>query len=137
MNCMRNGITNTGRRMYSSIANEANGVLKGRTIITVTTNDFPGKKIEVLGIVQGLTVRIPTIKQGIIGNATALLGGTNKSFTEMCKESRQEAFNIMLEQASELNADAIVAIRFQSCSIGGSGHSDEFFCCGTAVKFKD
>lgn len=159
MSCVeRSGIIYTGRRMYSSVVNEslqANANFQGRKIVAVSIEYCPGQEIaSVLGIVQGVTVRFPTFKQKIIGNITALLGGTNKSFSQMCNIARQEAFDKMLEEAYKLNADAVVCIRYDTTSVGadnimkdivtiatevpilGENHSNEVVCYGTAVKFQ-
>ena len=108
---------------------------QGRKIIAVSTDDCPGQQIaSVLGIVQGVTVRFPTIRQKIIGNITALLGGTNKSFTQMCNMARQEAFDKMLEEAKKLNADAVVCFRYDSTSVGADDLMKEVLNIATEVS---
>jgi len=108
-------------------------------IIAATTDEIAGKKItQVLGLVEGVIVRTPTISQGFFGNLSAVVGGQNTAFTEMCKETRHEARSEMLEAALKMKADAVVGVRYASSSIGGeSGHSNEVVCYGTAVTLAD
>lgn len=104
-------------------------------MIVVTTNDIPGKSIiEVKGIVHGLIVRTPTIAQGFFGNLKNIIGGKNQALTDMCEQTRAHAYLEMIEQARQVGANAIVAMRYDSDGIGGDQYrANEVFCYGTAV----
>lgn len=106
-------------------------------MIVVTTNDIPNKTIiELKGMVDGIVVRTPTISQGILGSLKNLIGGRNQSYTSMCESAREHAYQKMIDKAARLGANAIVAVRYDSDSIGGAATANEVFCYGTAVVAK-
>lgn len=102
-------------------------------MIVVTTNEIPGKKItEVLGIVRGNTVRARNIGRDIGAGFKNIVGGEIKTYTEMVSDSRDEAYNRMVNNAIDLKADAIVGVRFTtSMVVQGAA---EMLAYGTAVK---
>jgi len=103
-------------------------------MILTTTNDIPNMKvIATKGLVTGIIVRTPTIVQGLIGGLKNIVGGKNTSYTNVCLTAREHAEKTMIEQAEKLGANAIVAIRFDSSSLGGNTSGTEVFCYGTAV----
>ena len=96
---------------------------------------MPGKKIvQVLGVVRGSTVRARNIGRDIGAGFKNLVGGEIKTYTEMTSNSRDEAYNRMINEAVKLKADAIIGMRF-STSMVMQGAS-EMLAFGTAVKFK-
>ncbi len=101
--------------------------------ISVTTSDtFEGKTIkQYLGVVRGIVVRSPTISQGIMGGLKSIVGGKIGAYTEMCEHARSEAYQLMIEHARELNANAIVTMRYDTGELGQAG--TEVLCYGTAV----
>ncbi len=104
-------------------------------MIVTTTNDIPGKEIvQVLGVVHGIVVRTPTITQGFFANLKNILGGNNQALTQMCEQTREHAYQNMISQATAMGANAIVAMRYDSDSVGGDQtRANEVFCYGTAV----
>ncbi len=104
-------------------------------ILAVTTNDIPGKMIvEVKGMAHGIVVRTPTISQGILGGLKNIIGGGNKSYGAMCEKAREDAYQKMLMDAARMGANAVIAVRYDSDSIGGTSAANEVFCYGTAVR---
>ena len=102
-------------------------------IITTTGNDIPGKKvIKVLGIVKGSTVRARNIGRDIGAGLKSMVGGEVKTYTDMTMHARDEAYNRMVNQAIDMNADAIIGVRFMT-SMVMTGAS-EMLAYGTAVK---
>ena len=94
-----------------------------------------GKKIKkILGIVRGNTVRARNIGRDIGAGFKNLVGGEIKTYTEMTVQSRDEAFNRMINEAVKLDADAVIGMRF-STSMVMQGAS-EMLAFGTAVKFE-
>lgn len=49
----------------------------------------------------------------------------------MCEHAREEAFQLMIEHAQALNANGIIAMRYDTGEIGQAG--TEVLCYGTAV----
>ena len=69
-------------------------------ILVSTTFDVQGRRIrEYKGVVRGITVRAPTISQGILGGLKSIIGGQIGAYTEMCDQARQTAYELMVEHA--------------------------------------
>ena len=101
-------------------------------MITTTTFEVPGISIEkCLGVVRGITVRVPSMGQGFSASLKTIAGGKTQAFTDMCEEARKEAFDHMLEEADIIGANAIVGIRYDTSTIAEIG--TEVICYGTAV----
>lgn len=102
-------------------------------IIVTSGNDIPGKKIvQILGVVKGNTVRARNIGRDIGAGLKSIVGGEVKTYTEMTKDARDEAYNRMVNEAVDLKADAIIGFRFMT-SMVMTGAS-EMLAYGTAVK---
>ena len=61
-----------------------------------------------------------------------LRGGNITLLTELCEQSRAEAFEIMIRHASDVGATGIVAVRYDATEVM-SGVT-EVLCYGTAVQ---
>lgn len=97
----------------------------------VTTNDVPGYRVtQVLGEVMGLTVRSTNFGQGFTAGFRALGGGEIPEFTKLMYESRYEVMNRMWGEAVQRGANAVIAMRFDSGSLGSFS---EMCAYGTAV----
>lgn len=102
-------------------------------IIVTTGNEVPGKKIiNVLGVVQGSTVRARNIGRDIGAGLKSIVGGEVKTYTEMTKNAREEAYNRMVNEALDLKANAIIGVRFTTSMIMKG--ASEMLAYGTAVK---
>jgi len=98
-----------------------------------TTFSFEGHRItKYMGVVRGVTVRAPTIMQGIAGGLKSIVGGRIGSYTQMCEQARQQAYDAMLEHASRLGANAVVGMRYDASDVGAATGT-EVICYGTAV----
>ncbi|MBS3087923.1 YbjQ family protein [Candidatus Pacearchaeota archaeon] len=106
-----------------------------KELITTTTFEIPGKKItKILGVAKGNTIRARHIGRDIMAGLKNVVGGEIKSYTEMTTQSREEAFNRMVNDAIEMGADAIVGVRFSTAMIMQG--AAEMLAYGTAVKLK-
>jgi len=102
-------------------------------IIITTGNQIPGKKIlKILGVVKGNTVRARNIGRDIGAGFKNLIGGEVKTYTEMTQNSRDEAYNRMVNEAIELKADAIIGMKFMTSMVMAG--ASEMLAYGTAVK---
>lgn len=101
--------------------------------LTTTETQLTGYRIlERMGVVRGIAVRSRSIV-GLIGaRLQQLAGGEISLLTELCEQSRAAAFEIAVEHARELGANALVAIRYDATDIM-SGVS-EVLCYGTAMR---
>ena len=84
-------------------------------------------------MVRGVIVRSPTISQGIIGGLKNLIGGRIGAYTQMCDQTRAQAYEEMERHAAELGANAIVGIRYDASAVESKGAAVEVLCYGTAV----
>jgi uncharacterized protein YbjQ (UPF0145 family) len=101
--------------------------------IVTTENQLPGYRVmERLGVVRGIAVRSRSII-GLLGaRLQQIAGGEITLLTELCEQSRSDAFSICVEHARALGANALVAIRYDATEIM-SGVS-EVLCYGTAMR---
>ena len=104
--------------------------------MTITNvESIPGKTIvEHYGLVQGSTIRAKHVGRDIMASFKNIVGGELKGYTELMIESRQQATDRMIEQATELGANAIINVRFTTTSV--SQGASEMLAYGTAVKFQ-
>jgi uncharacterized protein YbjQ (UPF0145 family) len=99
-----------------------------------TTFNFEGYRIrEYKGVVRGIIVRAPTIVQGIVGGLKNIIGGRIGAYTEMCEQARQQAFDLMVEHAQQMGANAIIGFSYDASEVVSKGSATEVLCYGTAV----
>ena len=87
----------------------------------VTTNiDLSGYKItKSLGIVRGITVRSRSLFGNIAGGFQTLFGGKISIYQELCEKTREDAFQLMLQQATERGANAVINMRYDANEVMG------------------
>lgn len=101
-------------------------------MIVTNTETIPGCQIvELLGLVQGNTVRAKHAGRDIAAGLKNLVGGELKGYTELLTESRRQALERMLAQAEQLGANAIVNVRFTTSAV--TTGAAELYAYGTAV----
>lgn len=99
-----------------------------------TTFTIDGYRIkEYKGIVRGIIVRSPTISQGLLGGLKNIVGGQIGAYTDMCEQTRQQAYEVCLQHAREVGANAIVGMRYDTSEVVSQGSATEVLCYGTAV----
>ena len=101
-------------------------------MIVVTTNDLPGYRVvRHLGMVRGLTVR----SRSVVGNLGAAIqiffGGNITVYQKLAEHARQEAFDLLVEHAQAMGANAILAMRYDANEIAAA--VTEVLAYGTAV----
>lgn len=93
----------------------------------------PGKRIvEHYGIVTGSSVRAKHAGRDIMAGLKNIFGGELKGYTELLHESRNEATGRMIEQATQMGANAIVNMRYATSAVAPG--AAELFAYGTAVR---
>ncbi len=101
-------------------------------IPVTTTLSIDGYRIrEYKGVARGIVVRSPTIAQGIVGGLKNLVGGRIGAYTQMCEQAREQAFDLLVEHALEMGANAVVGMRYDASDVVNS--ATEVLCYGTAV----
>jgi uncharacterized protein YbjQ (UPF0145 family) len=76
---------------------------------TMTTTAFSlegYRTTRTLGIVRGITVRSRSVLGTLGAGLQTLIGGNITILTELCEKTREEAFELMLEHAQQLGANA-------------------------------
>jgi len=97
-----------------------------------TTFTIEGFRIrEYRGVVRGIIVRSPTIAQGIMGGLKNIIGGKIGAYTRMCEQAREQAYELLVEHAREIGANAIVGLRYDASDVVST--ATEVLCYGTAV----
>ncbi len=100
--------------------------------MVTTAFEVPGHKvIRNLGVVRGITVRSRSVFGTLGASLQTLVGGNISIFTRLCEHTREEAFEIMIQHASELGANAIIGARYDANEIMGG--VTEVLAYGTAV----
>ncbi|HET7789478.1 MAG TPA: YbjQ family protein [Gemmatimonadales bacterium] len=104
-------------------------------MIVSTTFSIDGRRVrEYRGLVRGITVRAPTIGQGILGGLKSIVGGNIGAYGEMCEQAREAAYNLMVDHARQLGANAILGVSYDASDVGGDrSAATEVLCYGTAV----
>ena len=102
-------------------------------MILTTTETIGGKQLEMLGLVKGSTIQTVNAIRDIGAGLKTIVGGELTKYNEMMNNARALATKRMVEEAENLGADAIVAVRYVSSSVLQS--AAEVRAYGTAVKF--
>ena len=84
-----------------------------------------------IGVVRGLTVRSRSVFGSIGGALQTIVGGNISLFTELCEKSRNEAFELLLQHAAQLGANAIIGMRYDANEVMDG--VTEVLAYGTAV----
>jgi len=104
-------------------------------MLVVNTQEIEGNEVtENLGLVRGNTIRARHIGNDIVAGLRNIVGGEVKEYTKMISEAREESLKRMIEEAEDLNADAILNVRFTTSQVMGG--AAEILAYGTAVKMK-
>src|ERR1700759_1240739 len=89
------------------------------------------KIVRNFGVVRGITVRSRSIFGTLGGTFQTIVGGNITAFTKLCEHARAEAFDIMIQHASEIGANAIIGMRYDANEIMNG--VTEVLAYGTAV----
>ncbi|HLY99602.1 MAG TPA: YbjQ family protein [Candidatus Angelobacter sp.] len=101
---------------------------------TMTTTQFDLHEYEVvktLGLVRGIIVRSRSIVGSIGASLQTLVGGNITILTNLCEKTRNDAFDLMLQHAAQLGANAVVGVRYDATEIMQG--VTEVLAYGTAV----
>src|ERR1700716_2707144 len=84
-----------------------------------------------LGVVRGIVVRSRNMFATLGATFQTLVGGNITIWTKMCEETRSDAFDILIQHASEIGGNAIIGMRYDTTEI--STGVTEVLAYGTAV----
>ena len=111
----------------------ANNIEEAIKMQLTTTEYIAGKELGHLGLVQGNVVQTKNLGKDFKAIGRAIVGGEINDYTELLKNARGVATERMIQEAKELGADAIVAVRYATSGIMDT--ASEVMAYGTAVKF--
>jgi uncharacterized protein YbjQ (UPF0145 family) len=95
--------------------------------------ELPGYDImRNYGLVRGIIVR----SRSVVGNIGAafqqIVGGNISIYTELCERARVDAYELMIQHAAQVGANAIIGVRYDATEI--TQGVSEVLCYGTAVS---
>ena len=103
--------------------------------MVTTTFELNGYQIvKNLGLVRGIVVRSRSIFGTIGASLQTLVGGNISLYSKLCEQTRENAFDLMLEHAAEMGANAVVGMRYDATEIMQG--VTEVLAYGTAVIVK-
>src|SRR5947209_20594897 len=83
------------------------------------------------GIVRGIIVRSRSVFGTIGASLQTLIGGNITLLTNLCEKTREDAFNLMLQHAAQIGANAVVGMRYDATEVMQG--VTEVLAYGTAV----
>jgi uncharacterized protein YbjQ (UPF0145 family) len=118
-----------------STSTPADGTSSGPTVphnMVTTAFTLDGYRIvRNLGLVRGIIVRSRSIVGTIGAGLQTLVGGNISLLTNLCEKTREHAFDLMLEHAAELGANAVIGMRYDATEVMQG--VTEVLAYGTAV----
>jgi len=101
--------------------------------MVTTSNDLPGYRVtRNLGMVRGVVVRSRSILGTLGASLQTIVGGNITLFTDLCEQTRQHAYELMVQHAAERGANAIIAMRYDANEVMQG--VTEVLAYGTAVQ---
>lgn len=101
--------------------------------MTTTAFGLDGyRTVTTKGVVRGVIVRSRSVFGTIGAGLQTLVGGNISLFTDLCEQTREEAFRLMVTHAEELGANAVIGIRYDATEV--TSGVTEVLCYGTAVS---
>jgi uncharacterized protein YbjQ (UPF0145 family) len=102
-------------------------------MMVTTSQELPGYRIvRNYGIVRGIIVRSRSLLGSIGAGLQTILGGNITILTELCENTREEAYELMMQHAAEHGANAVIAMRYDATEVMQG--VTEVLAYGTAVQ---
>jgi uncharacterized protein YbjQ (UPF0145 family) len=101
-------------------------------LLVTTSTSLEGYRIvKQLGLVRGITVRSRSVVGNFAGGILAIFGGKNSIYTELCEKAREEAYELMMDHAQKMGANAVINMRYDANEVMPG--MTEVLAYGTAV----
>jgi uncharacterized protein YbjQ (UPF0145 family) len=101
-------------------------------MLVTTTNEIEGQRIvRYIGLVRGLTVRSRSVIGNIGAGLQSIFGGNITIYTELAEKAREEAYELMVQHAGQVGANAVIGMRYDANEI--TDGITEVLAYGTAV----
>jgi len=100
--------------------------------MVTTAFEIPNYRVvQNLGVVRGIIVRSRNLFVNIGASLQTLVGGNITAWTRLCEQTRGDAFDIMIQHATEVGANAVIGARYDTTEL--STGVTEVLAYGTAV----
>lgn len=100
--------------------------------MVTTAFELPSCRIvRNLGVARGIIVRSRSVLGTIGAGLQTLVGGNITLYTKLCEKTREDSFNLMLEHAGQMGANAVIGARYDTTEIMQG--VTEVIAYGTAV----
>lgn len=100
--------------------------------MVTTAFELPNYRVvQNLGVVRGIVVRSRNIFANIGAAFQTVVGGNITVWTNLCEQTRADAFEIMIQHATEVGANAVIGARYDTTEL--SQGVTEVLAYGTAV----
>ena len=100
--------------------------------LVTTALELPGYTVvRNYGVVRGIIVRSRSVVGSIGAGFQTLFGGNISIFTSLAERSRQDAYELMIQHAMQLGANALIAVRYDATEMAQG--VTEVLAYGTAV----
>jgi len=100
--------------------------------MVTTAFELPNfRVVQNLGVVRGIVVRSRNVFATLGATLQTIVGGNITVWTKLCEQTRSDAFEIMIQHATEIGANAIIGARYDTTEL--SQGVTEVLCYGTAV----
>ena len=100
--------------------------------MVTTAFELPNfRVVQNLGVVRGIVVRSRNVFATIGATLQTIVGGNITVWTTLCEQTRNDAFDIMIQHATEIGANAIIGARYDTTEL--SQGVTEVLAYGTAV----
>ena len=87
--------------------------------------------VRQLGVVRGLMIRSRSVVGNLGAGLQQFVGGRQTVYMKMSDHARQEAYDLMVQHAAALGANAVIAMRYDSNELAAG--VSEIIAYGTAV----
>ena len=87
--------------------------------------------VKNMGVVRGITVRSRSLLGNVAGGLQTLFGGRISIYVDLCAQTREEAFQHMMQHAFERGANAVINMRYDANEVMNG--VTEVLAYGTAV----
>ena len=105
-------------------------------MIVTTTNEIPGQRtVKVLGVARGAAIRSRHLGHTLLACFRRLVGGEIVDYTKVIAETREQAFDRMVDDAKRMGANALLAVRFSGVEV--MKNAAEIVVYGTAAVIEE
>lgn len=116
---------------YPSYQSNSKTKKMDHTLVTTSTSLEGYKVVKQFGLVRGITVRSRSALGNIAGGFQSLFGGRLSIYVELCENAREEAYQLMIQHAQVMGANAIINMRYDANEVMQG--VTEVLAYGTAV----